>query len=87
MARTRPNLSETQAIRVRIMLCGRHALAEIEPFACERDGVRVEFHGFRDPVPADYAMRHALNLSKRYDIPLDVDDPRRRVVPLFREAA
>ncbi len=75
------------AIKVRISLCGRQALAEIAPFACEHDGVTVEFHGFATPVPADYAMRHALNLSKRYDLPLDVEDPRRRVVPLFRAAA
>lgn len=79
--------SHREAIRVRIKLCGRQALAEIDPFACERDGVTLEFHGFGTPVPADYAMRHAVSLSKRYDLPLDVEDPRRQVVPLFRAAA
>lgn len=78
---------DANAIKVRIRMCGRQALAEIEPFSCMRDGVCIEFHGFRTPVPADYAMRHALNLAKSYDLALDVEDPRARIVPLFRQAA
>lgn len=86
-ADTKHTVRDDEAITVRIKMCGRQALAEIEPFACLHDGVRVEFHGFKTPVPADYAMRHALNLSKSYNLALIVDDPRKRVVPLFQRAA
>lgn len=87
MRHTRFERATDHSVRVRVQIRGRQALAEIEPFVCERDGVVVEFHGFGTPVPADYAMRHAVNLAKRYDLQLDVDDPRRRVVPLFAAAA